>query len=283
MSQPAPGALAWFEVATSDPDGAEKFYGSLFDWTFEADGPAASGGLDYRNIKASGAAAPMGGIFGTGGQAPGHAVFYILVADVEATCADAEQLGGSVVSKHLEPGPGAPTFAYLRGPSGQSIRRLQPTRGLMTEDAKGTSSPGQSGEGDARALYDTLTEELLYDPAVGRATMMGYPCVRLAGRFLASYDNTAGRLVVKLPRERVTELVESGHGDPFAPAGKVFREWVSMPVIDRLPRSSAASRSGRKRSSDSSVDVTPRTSPWRCCPASRAPPCSPIRSTTRRS
>jgi len=34
-------------------------------------------------------------------------VFYILVADVGTTCADAEQLGGSVVSKHIAPGPGA--------------------------------------------------------------------------------------------------------------------------------------------------------------------------------
>ena len=98
MTNPAPGTLAWFEVATDDPDGAEKFYGSLFDWSFQADGPAASGGTDYRNITASGADGPMGGIFGTGGQAPDHAVFYILVADVEATCTDAEQLGGSVVS-----------------------------------------------------------------------------------------------------------------------------------------------------------------------------------------
>ena len=37
---PAPGTLAWFEVASDDPDGAEKFYGSLFDWSFAADGPA---------------------------------------------------------------------------------------------------------------------------------------------------------------------------------------------------------------------------------------------------
>ena len=63
--------------------------------------------------------------------------------------------------------------------------------------------------------------------------MMGYPCVRLAGKFLASYDDQAGCLVVKLPRERVTELVVAGDGDPFAPAGKVFREWVSIPAIDR--------------------------------------------------
>jgi hypothetical protein len=63
--------------------------------------------------------------------------------------------------------------------------------------------------------------------------MMGYPCIRLAGRFLASYDDQAGCLVVKLPRERVSELVENGHGDFFAPAGKVFGEWVSIPTADR--------------------------------------------------
>ena len=118
MNAPTPGTLAWFEIATSDPDTAEKFYGSLFDWRFAADGPAASGGMDYRNISASGAPMPMGGIFGTGGEVPDHAVFYILVADVEACCADAEQLGGSVVSKHLDPDPGTPTFAYLRDPAG---------------------------------------------------------------------------------------------------------------------------------------------------------------------
>jgi predicted enzyme related to lactoylglutathione lyase len=119
MTTPAPGSLAWFEVATSDPDGAAKFYGSLFDWTFDADGPAASAGMDYRNITASGADGPMGGIFGTGGQLPDHAVFYIVVAD-------AGQLGGSVVSKHLDPGPGAPTFAYLRDPSGNQFGVFTP-------------------------------------------------------------------------------------------------------------------------------------------------------------
>jgi len=126
MSQPVPCTLAWFEVATSDPDGAQKFYGNLFDWTFDADGPAASSGLDYRNIKASGAAAPMGGIFGTGGQLPDHAVFYIVVADVEATCADARQLGGTVVSQHLDPGRGAPKFAYLRDPAGNQFGIFSP-------------------------------------------------------------------------------------------------------------------------------------------------------------
>jgi hypothetical protein len=95
------------------------------------------------------------------------------------------------------------------------------------------ATPQASGGHDARTLYDALTDDLLYDPAVGRATMMGYPCIRLAGRFVASYDAKLGGLVVKLPRERVLQLVEDGTGEPFAPGGKAFREWVSIPTVDR--------------------------------------------------
>jgi hypothetical protein len=37
-----------------------------------------------------------------------------------------------------------------------------------------SSSPSDQSDGDdARALYDQLTDDLLYDPAIGRATMMG--------------------------------------------------------------------------------------------------------------
>jgi hypothetical protein len=103
----------------------------------------------------------------------------------------------------------------------------------MTTDDTNTSVPPDSGGTDARALYDALTDDLLYDPAVGRATMMGYPCVRLAGRFVASFDTKADCLVVKLPRGRVLELVDNGTADPFAPAGKIFREWVAIATINR--------------------------------------------------
>ncbi|TCC07272.1 VOC family protein [Kribbella soli] len=123
MSTPAPGTLAWFEVATDDPETTQKFYGSLFDWTFESDGALAATGLEYRNIKASGADRPMGGIFGTNGQLPNHAVFYILVADIEATCADAEQLGGTVINKRLD---ATPAFAYLRDPAGNQFGVFTP-------------------------------------------------------------------------------------------------------------------------------------------------------------
>jgi len=58
---------------------------------------------------------------------------------------------------------------------------------------------------------------------------MGFPCLRLEGRFFASVDPKSGDLVVKLARDRVLELIENGIGREFAPNGRVFREWVAIP------------------------------------------------------
>ncbi|MGH3463031.1 MAG: VOC family protein [Kribbellaceae bacterium] len=52
--------------------------------------------------------------------------FYILVADVEATCTEADNLGGSVVTKQVEPPAGAPAFAYLRDPAGNMFGVFTP-------------------------------------------------------------------------------------------------------------------------------------------------------------
>ncbi len=38
--------------------------------------------------------------------------------------------------------------------------------------------------------------------------------------------------MVKLPAERVTELIDAGRGEPFAPAGKVFSEWLAVTEVD---------------------------------------------------
>ncbi len=60
--------------------------------------------------------------------------------------------------------------------------------------------------------------------------MMGHHCLRStsSGGFVATVERSSGNLVTKLPRARVEELIESGIGAPFAPAGKVFREWVAV-------------------------------------------------------
>ena len=62
---------------------------------------------------------------------------------------------------------------------------------------------------------------------------MGGACARVSGEFLGLVDFKGSGLVVKLPRDRVVELIDQGVGQPFAPAGRVFKEWVSIPKRDR--------------------------------------------------
>ncbi len=100
---------------------------------------------------------------------------------------------------------------------------------------------------DARApddaLFRELAEPLLAEGLAEEGTIMGFPCLRApGGAFLAMAapapvpSATAGRrtgdLIVKLPRARVDELIASGAGDPFAPAGRPFREWARIPGRD---------------------------------------------------
>ena len=74
-----------------------------------------------------------------------------------------------------------------------------------------------------------LAEPLLGRGDVTRSTMMGFPCLRIRGQFFASTDRSTGALLVKLPEARVDQLVDAGRADPFAPAGRRFREWASVP------------------------------------------------------
>ena len=53
---------------------------------------------------------------------------------------------------------------------------------------------------------------------------MGFLCLRVEEQFFATCDHRTGELMVKLPRKRVQELIDSGPAHPFAPSGQVFRE-----------------------------------------------------------
>lgn len=73
---------------------------------------------------------------------------------------------------------------------------------------------------------------LLADGRIDEGTIMGGPCVRAAGEFVGMPHHKGDGIVVKLPRERVEALIGTGEGQPFAPAGKVFREWVLVAAHD---------------------------------------------------
>jgi len=86
----------------------------------------------------------------------------------------------------------------------------------------------------AEALFWRLAAELQRaDPRIEEGTIMNGRCLRVGKEFLALVDCKGSGLVVKLPKARVDELIKSGVGQPFAPAGKVFGEWLSVPKPDR--------------------------------------------------
>jgi hypothetical protein len=90
----------------------------------------------------------------------------------------------------------------------------------------------------ARARFDQLVEALLVEadvtpPETGGRTF-GSNALKVHGKIFAML--VAERLVVKLPRARVTSLVESGDGEAYEPRhdGRLMREWLVLAPASRL-------------------------------------------------
>jgi hypothetical protein len=101
----------------------------------------------------------------------------------------------------------------------------------MTNGAPRSRRTGADGDLAAheQRFWD-LAGPLLGQPKVTRSTMIGLPCLRVDGAFFASWDRRTGALVVRLPEYEVDDLVASGRAEPFAPAGRRFREWAAIPI-----------------------------------------------------
>lgn len=82
-------------------------------------------------------------------------------------------------------------------------------------------------------LFWDIAEPFLAVDDTDLGTLMRFPCLRANGAFFATCDHRSGNLIVKLPRQRVTDLIEQGLGEPFSPAGRTFKEWIL--VRDRDP------------------------------------------------
>ena len=85
---------------------------------------------------------------------------------------------------------------------------------------------------DETSFFWSLADPLLTEERITQGSIMGFPCLRIDGDFFATCEHRSGDLVVKLPAERVQELIDDGTGQAFSPAGRRFREWVRIPERD---------------------------------------------------
>lgn len=85
---------------------------------------------------------------------------------------------------------------------------------------------------EKRELFWQVADPLLTRSDIKKGTMMGFPCLRVDGQFFASIHKDTGDMVIKLPKDRVTELIEAGAASAFAPNGRTFKEWALIDEID---------------------------------------------------
>jgi predicted enzyme related to lactoylglutathione lyase len=111
------GRIAWFDITTSNLPQSKDFYGKLFDWTFTP----VEGTDQALEIVARGEA--IGTLRTAEGQiSPFNGVVYVQVADIEASCAKAKALGGTIAPGfpfNLPGGIGA--IALVLDPSGHPV------------------------------------------------------------------------------------------------------------------------------------------------------------------
>jgi hypothetical protein len=91
---------------------------------------------------------------------------------------------------------------------------------------------GRRIQQEAVPLFDQLVTRFSADPSVtppsvGKGGKFGASALKVDGKIFAMLSND--ELVVKLPRQRVEELVAAGTGGPFEPGhGRLMKEWVTI-------------------------------------------------------
>lgn len=79
--------------------------------------------------------------------------------------------------------------------------------------------------------FAPVVEAFAGDPEVSAGTMMASFGLKVNGKIFAMVAK--GRLVVKLPKARVDELVSGGAGERFDPGhGRVMKEWIEIGTDD---------------------------------------------------
>lgn len=133
------GAFIWYELTTTNPDGAKSFYDSVIGWDIEPCSSAIEGGLDYRMIRRSDGGF-AGGMLALSvemvecGAKPGW-FGYIHTPDVDATAAALVASGGKICDS-VRTAEGVGRFAMVADPWGATFYLMDPTPPADDPDAE---------------------------------------------------------------------------------------------------------------------------------------------------
>lgn len=161
-SRPLQGSNVWYELMTTDPEGAKAFYGSVVGW--KIGDPIPGGGQDYRMIerKDGGFA---GGVLGLTDEMRDGGAFplwlgYIGVDDVDATVARVEAKGGKTMVAPFDIPQGR--IATVTDPQGNPFYVMKP---IPPADNPNAESDVFSPDAEQRVSWNELTTP---DPAAAR-------------------------------------------------------------------------------------------------------------------
>jgi hypothetical protein len=80
-------------------------------------------------------------------------------------------------------------------------------------------------------VYDELASEQLARPGVSLGRALQNEVLKVNGKIFAFLNRD--RLVVKLPRARAVEMIDSGEAVAFESGGRPMKEWVALEAVDR--------------------------------------------------
>jgi hypothetical protein len=78
-------------------------------------------------------------------------------------------------------------------------------------------------------LFDRLAEDFTGDGDVVMGTMFRSPGLRVRGKIFAFLGHRGG-LIVKVPGDRIGELVAAGTGEQVVMGRRTMREWIEVPA-----------------------------------------------------
>ena len=108
--------VTFFEVVGRDAEALQSFYGDAFDWQTQPFAPIPS----YAMVRPGAEGGIGGGVGPAYDSGPGHATFYIEVANLEEALSKVESLGGRKVMGPTDI-PEGPSIAMFADPEGHVV------------------------------------------------------------------------------------------------------------------------------------------------------------------